>query len=52
MNGSTATGIMNSATDRADMPLENADNDDAASLEEHVQRVIEEDRALFDALDE
>jgi hypothetical protein len=34
------------------MPLESADDDDAASLEERVQRVIQEDRALFDALDE
>ena len=35
-----------------DMPLENADDDDAASLEKRVQRVIEEDWSLFDALDE
>ena len=34
MNGSTAIGIMDSAPDRADMPLENADDDGAASLEE------------------
>ena len=52
MNGSTATSIIHSATDRADMPLENSDDDSAASLEERIQRVIEEDRALFDALDE
>ena len=52
MNGSTATSIMHSATDRADMPLENADDDGAASIEERIQRIIEEDHALFDALDE
>ena len=34
------------------MPLESADDDDAASLKQRVQRVIEEDRALFNALNE
>ena len=43
---------MHSAPDEADMPLGSADDDDAVSLAERVQRVIEEDRDLFDALDE
>jgi len=34
------------------MSLKSADDNDAASLEERVRRVIEEDRALFDALNE
>ena len=34
------------------MSLKSADDDDAASLEERVRHVIEEDRALFNALDE
>ena len=52
MDGSTGTGIMDSATDRADMPLENADDDDAASLEERVTRYRGGPCALFDALNE